>query len=135
MKTNLSEFIAALHNEVEKSYSFIEESKQSLIEESKQNNISNSSILHMNIERIEIDLPAQLSHDEVDLIKENVNLSVPDRYRRLLNPFISIPTGDPKKQKGTTIKIETIDEISKLDDRVKPEVIGRIKIIFKPIIS
>jgi hypothetical protein len=123
----ISEMIAVLQNEVAKSYAFISETKGDISD--------GTSILHINVERVEIELPVMLNQQEVEYNPKNVK-GLPTAYKKLAIPFIArektIPT---KTVTGKTINAEIVGHIEKIDDRVSPESVGRIKIVFKLVVS
>jgi hypothetical protein len=123
----ISELIATLHHEVAKSYTFIAETKGDVGAE--------ASVLHINIERLEIELPITLSQQEVEFKPTDVK-GQPIAFQKLSMPFTPHKDRVPKKPvTGKTIMAEIVGPAEKVDDRVSPESVGRIKIMFKLVIS
>ena len=127
MPMQISELIATLHHEVAKSYTFIAETKGGTGTE--------TSVLHINIERLEIELPVTLSEQEVEFNPANVK-GQPIVFQKLSVPFTPRKGDLPSEiVTGKTIMAEIVGDMEKLDDRVSPESVGRIKIVFKLVIS
>jgi len=124
----VSELIATLHNEVAKSYTFISEIKGSVN--------TGTSVLHISIERVEIDLPVMLSQQEVKFNPKDVK-GLPMAFKKLAVPFISsqVKTIPKKAVTGKTVNAEIVGHVEKIDDSVSPESIGRMKIVFKLVVS
>lgn len=123
----ISELIATLHHEVAKSYTYIAEIKGGSDAE--------ASVLHINIERMEIELPVTLSQQDIEFNPQNFKGS-PRAFKKLFVPFLPQTNSLPQKLvKGKTIDAEVIGHVEKIDDRVSPDSIGRIKIMFKVEIS
>lgn len=123
----ISELIATLHHEVAKSYTFITETKGS--------GGAEASVLHINIERLEIDLPVTLTQQEVEFNPKNVK-GYSNPFKKLVIPFTPQKGNLPKKPIiGNAIMAEIVGPAKKADDRVSPESVGRIKITFKLVIS
>lgn len=123
----LSELIATLHNEVAKSYNFINETKGVDSPE--------KSILHLNIDLVEFDIPAKFTSMETTFKQEDLK-TLPNTYKKLYIPFSPFKSPESRKPiSGNSINAELINETDKLDSHKTGEVFGRIKIVFKPIIG
>jgi hypothetical protein len=123
----LSELIATLQNEVAKSYSFISETRG--------NTQKNVSVLRINIEQVEVELPVIMRQVEVDFDPKNVK-NLPVAFKKLAVPFLPLKNTVPKKPvTGKSINADIIGYLEKTDDRVAPESVGRIKINFKLVLS
>lgn len=123
----ISELIATLHHEVAKSYTFIAETKGGAGTE--------TSVLHISIERVEIEVPIMLSQQEVEFKPADVK-GQPSAFQKLSVPFTPQKNLLPKKPvMGKTVIAEIVGHVEKMDDRVSPETVGRMKIVFKTVIS
>lgn len=122
----ISELIATLHHELAKSYTFIAETK---------GGDADVSVLHIGIERVEIELPVVLSKQDVDFDPAKIR-GLPSAYKKLSVPFTPQKGLLPKKRvTGKTVMAEIVGHIEKIDDRISPESVGRIKIVFKLVVS
>jgi hypothetical protein len=123
----VSELIATLHHEVAKGYNFIAETKNG--------DASSASVLHINIERVEFDLPVSMSQQEVQFDPAAVE-GQPTAFKRLAVPFTpeedQLPT---KSVTGKTIVAEIVGHTEKLADRVVPESVARMRITFKLVLA
>lgn len=121
----ISELLATLHHELIKSYNFIAETKGS----------GSTSVLHIGIERVEIELPVMLSKQKITYNPQKVK-GMPSAFKKLTVPFAPQKIRLPKNPvTGMTVMADIVGHVEKIDERVSAESIGRIKIIFKPIIS
>lgn len=124
----VSELIATLHHEVTKSYTFIAETKAGV-------GSTASSKLHLNIESLEIELPVALSQQEIEFNPKDVK-GQPNAFKKLFMPFTHHRDQIPQKPIiGKAIMAEVVGPVEKLDDRVSAESLGRIKVVFKVVVS
>lgn len=127
----INELLATLHNEVQKSYRFINETKSEMKTE--------ASVLHLAIERVEIDLPVTFSEENVNFDPNSVK-GIPKPFKKLQVPFLPNAAGPhgfvPKRSiQGKSITAETVGHVEKIDGRLSTESIGRIRVVFKSIIT
>lgn len=129
---DFSELLILLHYEVQKCYNFVEAITR--VEGNKD-----ISVLHIALERVEIDLPVTLEERE-SVYDPKVLKGLPEAVKMLNVPYsakliaerIRIPQ---EEVKGKAISVKIVGPIEKIDERVVKENIGRIKVILKPIIS
>ena len=123
----ISELIATLHHEVTKSFTYIAETKGG--------DGADASVLHLTIERVEVELPITLSQQDVEYKPADLK-GQPIAYKKLMVPFTSLKGRLPSKAvTGKAIMAEVVGHTEKIDDRVSPESVGRIKVTFKVVIS
>ena len=129
---NLSELLVLLQYEIQKSYNFIEEITR--VEEDKK-----ISVLHLALERVEIELPITLRETFTLFEPEKMN-ELPSPAKRLNLPFKSKTAAKrgempEKKFVGKIISAKLIGTTDKIDRRATPERIGRIKLVMRPILE
>ena len=123
----IGELIATLQHEVQKSYSFINETRSDVK--------NDASVLHIALERVEVELPITLAEEDVVFDPKTVK-GVPNVIKKLSVPFSAQSVGHkgylPKKQlRGKSISAELVGHVQKLDEKVSKESLGRIKVVFK----
>lgn len=123
----VSELIATLQNEVSKCYTFINETKSQVK--------TGDSVLHIALEKVELELPITLAEKEVMFDPKAVK-GTPNALKRLGVPFSSYSVGHknniPQKQiKGKGIDVEIVGPVQNIDEKVSKESLGRIKVVFK----
>ncbi|MFZ5354053.1 MAG: hypothetical protein ACOZCL_15215 [Bacillota bacterium] len=128
---NMHELILMLQYEVQKSLDFIDSTSGKKTDD--------TSILHISLERVEMELPISISEKEV-IFDPKALKGMPQVYKRLQLPYTSAAaegkTYIPKKVvKGRGIETKILGPIDKLDDKLEKEFIGRIKVVMKPIIK
>lgn len=129
---DFSELLNLLHYEVQKSYDFVHAI-------TRAEGDKNTSVLHIALERVEIDLPVTL--EERDAVFEPKKLKgLPKAVKKLNVPYSEKTAADkihlPRKEvKGKAVSMKIIGPIEKIDERVSKENIGRIKVVLKPIIK
>jgi len=127
----IGELIATLQHEVQKSYTFINETRSDVKTE--------ASVLHIALERVEVELPITLAEEEVVFDPKAVK-GIPNAIKKLGVPFSPQSVGHkgylPKKQiKGKSISAEIVGHVQKIDEKVSKETLGRIKVIFKLVVA
>lgn len=129
----LSEFLAMLQYEVQKSYDFTERI-------ARGDASPTSSILQIALERVEIDLPVSVTEIDKAFNRSAKEMQpLPSFVKRFKLPYSSeklatIQKGIPKGEvKGKALNIELVGPIEKIDETRKEENITRIKIVLKPV--
>jgi hypothetical protein len=126
----IHDLLVLLQHEVQKSLSFIDETRG-----------VNPEIpaIHISLESVEIELPIVMS--EVDLIWDPQQLKgTPNSVKRLKMPYTpeaAVTRGQiPRKQvAGKVIDAQIVGPIEKIDERTQKEYVGRIKVVLKPILK
>lgn len=129
---NLSELLVLLQYEIQKSYDFVEEITR--VEEDKK-----ISVLHLALERIEMELPITLREAYTLFEPEKVK-ELPLPAKKLQLPFKPRTASDrgkvPEKRfAGKIISAKLIGVADKIDRRAAPERIGRIRLVVRPILE
>ena len=128
----LSELLVLLQYEVQKSYDFVHAITRAEVNK-------DTSVLHISLERVEIDLPVSLEEREASYNPKQFK-SLPEAVKRLNVPYspesaarkIPIPH---KEVKGKSIHMNIVGPTEKIDETVTKEKIGRIKVVLKPVIK
>jgi hypothetical protein len=129
---DLSELLILLHYEVQKSYDFVHAITRS-------EGDKNTSVLHIALEQVEIELPVSL--EERDAVFEPKKFKgLPIAVKMLNVPYSAKSTSEkieiPKKElKGKAIAVKIVGPIEKVDKRFVKENLGRIKVVLKPILK
>ena len=132
----LSELLALLQYEVQKSYDFTERL-------AKGDAGPNTSTLQIALERMEVDIPVSFSKSERTFNRaEKAMQPLPTFAKRFRLPYVPerlavikkgrIPKGEVK---GRSLNVELISSIEKIDETRKEENIARLKMIFKPVMK
>jgi hypothetical protein len=127
----IHDLLVLLQHEVQKSLSFIDETR----------GVKDPEIpaIHISLESVEIELPIVMS--EVDLIWDPQQLKgTPNSVKRLKMPYTpeaAVTRGQiPRKQvAGKVIDEQIVGPIEKIDERTQKEYVGRIKVVLKPILK
>jgi len=128
----LSRLVGLIQYEIQKSYDFIEQI-------AKGGTGTEASVLHVSLERVELDLPVSLSEEELTF--NRLELNMPLFGKSFLMPYApdklaQLPKGIPRKEFiGSILDVELLNLKDKLDEAIPTEQIGRIKIVLKPILK
>ena len=141
---DLSELILLMHHEVQKTYDLVDIAAK-----------ESGSSLHISLERIEIELPASLSEEEVSVAEKDIQ-HLPISLQQFKKPFtvnafgkflqvkteVSTKTKSKTKTKaksatikGKTIGIKVLGPNDKLNEDLSAEFVGRLRIVLKPVIK
>ncbi len=129
---DLSELLVMLQYEIQKSYDFVEEISRAEKDEK-------TSVLHIVLERVELELPITLGETYTLFEPEKVK-ELPLPAQKLALPYKAQTAAKKgkvpeKKFGGKIISAKLIGATDKIDRRATPERIGRIKIVLKPILE
>lgn len=127
----IHDLLILLQHEVQKSLSFIDETR----------GVKDPDLpaIHISLESVEIELPIVMS--EADLIWDPQELKgKPGSVKRLKMPYTpeaAVTRGQiPRKQVvGKVIDAQIVGPIEKIDERTQKEYVGRIKVVLKPILK
>lgn len=122
----LCELIATLHHQIEKSREFIAATVGGDDECSK---------LHIAFDLVEIEVPVAIRHHVVEVAGEKVS-DIETASNRLSVPFT--PQEAPSSAKpirGDVIMVDLVDHIDKIAQGTSRVLIGKVKIVFKTVIS
>lgn len=127
----IHDLLILLQHEVQKSLSFIDETR----------GVKDPDLpaIHISLESVEIELPIVMS--EADLIWDPQELKgKPGAVKRLKMPYTpeaAVTRGQiPRKQvAGKVIDAQIVGPIEKIDERTQKEYVGRIKVVLKPILK
>jgi len=125
------DLLIILQHEVQKSLDFIDETK----------GLKDPSIpaVHISLETVEIELP--LTFTEVDAKWDPKEMKGnPAAVKRLEIPYIPELVAErgqiPRRElNGKAIETRIIGPVDKLDERTQKEMVGRIKVVLKPILK
>ena len=129
---DFSELLILLHYEVQKSYDFVHAI-------TRADGDKNTSVLHIALERVEIDLPVSL--EERDAVFDPKKFKGLPKAVKMLNvPYSAKLTAEkiqiPRKEvRGKAISMKIVGPIEKIDESVVKENLGRIKVVLKPILT
>ena len=129
---NLSELLVMLQYEIQKSYDFVEEITRAQEDEER-------SVLHVALEKVEIELPITLKETSTTFDPRKVE-RLPISVKRLAVPYkpemITKKGAIPENRyTGKTASVKLVEPTEKVDKTVTPEKIGRIKVSLKPILK
>ncbi len=127
----IHDLLILLQHEVQKSLSFIDETR----------GVKDPDIpaIHISLESVEIELPIVMS--EAELIWDPKELKgKPGSVKRLKMPYTpeaAVTRGQiPRKQvAGKVVDAQIVGPIEKIDERTQKEYVGRIKVVLKPILK
>lgn len=127
----IHDLLILLQHEVQKSLSFIDETR----------GVKDPDLpaIHISLESVELELPIVMS--EADLIWDPQELKgKPGSVKRLKMPYTpeaAVTRGQiPRKQVvGKVIDAQIVGPIEKIDERTQKEYVGRIKVVLKPILK
>ena len=127
----IHDLLILLQHEVQKSLSFIDETR----------GVKDPDIpaIHISLESVEIELPIVMS--EAELIWDPKELKgKPGAVKRLKMPYTpeaAVTRGQiPRKQvAGKVVDAQIVGPIEKIDERTQKEYVGRIKVVLKPILK
>ncbi len=127
----MREFLAMLQFEVQKSFDFVEETKGV-----KDRDIST---IHIALEKVEVDLPVTFSPKEISYKPKELK-GIDPIVKRLRLPFHERTVTDkfyiPRNElKGHSIEVNIIGPNEKLDEKYATELVGRIKVVMKPVLK
>jgi|GEM_PF-7021617 len=129
---DFSEFLILLHYEVQKCYDFVEAITR--VEGNKD-----ISVLHIALEKVEIDLPVSLEGRDVAFDPKKLE-GLPESVKMLSVPYTAKSVAEKVRLHqepftGKAISVKIVGPVEKIDERVVKENIGRIKVVLKPIIK
>jgi len=132
----LSELIGLLKYEIQKSYDFSTNLARKDIDD-------NTSVINIELEKIEFDLPLLLTEKEVEFNRADKKHQGLPKFAKLFRmPFLperlsNIPAGRVPKGtiKGRIIDVDLIGPTENIDDSITKEIITRMKIVLKPVLK
>jgi hypothetical protein len=127
---NLSELLVLLQYEIQKSYDFVEDITRA---EGKD-----TSVLHIAIEMVEIELPITVAETQVTFDPKKVE-KLPLPVKKLSIPYKMLEVvkrGEvpQAKFKGQSVAVGVVGPTEKKDKEITKEQIGRIKVVLRPIL-
>jgi hypothetical protein len=127
----IKDFLVMLQYEVQKSFDFVDATKG--IKDSE------ASVLHIALEKVEVELPVTFSSKEI-VYKPAESTHFSPAVKRLKLPYHEKTVIDklylPRKElKGSSINVEIIGPNESIDEKYSSELIGRIKVTMKPILK
>ena len=132
----LSELLALLHYEIQKSYDFAEHIARGEAGPT-------TSVLQVALERVELDIPVSIAEGERAFNRSSKQMQkLPTYAKRFLLPYspeqlaVIKKGGIPKGEVvGRTLDIQLIGPAEKIDETRNAENIGRLRIVLKPVIK
>jgi hypothetical protein len=133
---DLSELLGLLQYEVQKSHDFAAEL-------ARAGASPTASVLQVALDRVEIDLPVVVTEGETTFNRAARELqSVPTFAKAFRLPYApervsSLPRGKvPKGEvRGKTLVVELVGPREKLDEEVREERIGRLRVVLRPVMK
>lgn len=131
----IAELILLLRNEVQRSYDLIEDSVSD----------NNHSGVYINVEKMEIDIPIQMSASQKQIDVEELKkksftiqkFELPFHIEAMdkLAKSTYLKSLKSAKMSSNSIQIEVVNQTDKKDSQLQASMIGRLRLILQPVVK